>query len=584
MNKTLFQFGIGAVIIAAIAVLGLLFIRLIPFDTSDVVISIDAPREFDIGSDAEIHVTVVNGTRATLREGSIVLDLPASMELLSSRDTAFESLKPRAQATAIFVVQVIGKPGTFTDISARADFRPRQLSATFTKETTISVLLRDLPLDIDFMFPMNITAGSSMTFTIRIASDTTSPIGPVGVELVVPLEFRIERMRPKPADAEELRWDFGDVDGEFREEIQITGKFDLDAEEGEFLARIGMFDKTRLLLKSFRQTRETVRLRSGDIVIDVEFDGIINPQDATIEIGEDVVLLLRYRNTTSDPVDDVVIELVATHESIKTRDIEASEPFTRSLSGAYIWSAPTVAKLNQVQPKEEGEITITFPLEPKLTMEAFSDANQTIIARARAISGGRILAERQVQLRFAGQLAVEGEVRYFKAPGGSNTGPLPPKVGETTTYTVALSIEGGTNGIENTIARLLLGKGVVYVGPVDPIDLTAPDTSYNMMTREFTWDVGALSPGVGTLSSKRLFVFRIGFIPTSDMVGTFPTLLETITVAGRDTYVDRILDASDKPVDTVLHDDPDVKTFMGRVEAASSSVSQAGDDENEKGE
>lgn len=585
MNNIVSRVILGLLILMAIAATALVFVRLIPFDTSDVRVTIDAPRELDIGAEDNIFVTVFNGSRATLRDGSITLDLPQNLEIIEREAETFDTLAPRGQVTARYLVRASGDPGVLTDVLARVQFRPRQLSASFTKSARVNLLLRDLPFSVDFSFPQNISPGVETTFLVRISSSTSSPIGPLGVELDVPFDFSVTRFKPEPTSKEEHRWDFGEIDQGFQQEIQVTGSFPLEATEGTFTARIGLLDEGRFEFKSFRRVVETLRLRSSEVSVDIKMDGQALGEEESILAGEEINLTVIYLNATEEPIDDMIIEVAAAHDLILQRSVKSNEPYSRSVSGEYVFSGPEIAKLNQIQPGQGGEIKMTIPLEGKVLMRSFSDAHQAFVIRARVRSGGVILGERQVQFKLVGQLGVDARVIYFNAPGGSNSGPIPPKVGEQTTYTVTLGVTGGTNGLENVTARIILGEGVTYVGPVNPLDSTANDIDVDMTTRELAWTIGALPPGVGVLSDPKEYIFRIGFTPSVGMIGTTPELLETISVAGNDAFIERILDASDLSVDTTLRDDRRL-TRHGDATVVSGDGMPViiGDDENEKGE
>jgi len=556
-------------ILGAIAGAILIFARLIPFNASDVRVTIDAPRELDIGGEADVFVTVENGTRATLRSGTIALDVPEAIEVITAEQLEFETLEFRGQTTAKFRIRTKGDPGAEEAIRARVRFRPRQLSAVFEKQARATIVLRDLPFSARFSFSADIQTATPTTFFLDIESDTRSRIGPVGVTLAVPESFAVTRTNPEHVRQEDvLLWDFDDVDQDFSERIAVTGTFDVIAEAGTFTARVGLLNGERTKLEAYREVEDTVRLRTGEIRVDVNVNDVPDPFEAPVEAGSTVRYTIEYRNTTPDPVHDVSVVLAAAHPLILQRNVEASEPYTRSVSGEYVWSAPAFAALSRLDPGEEGAITIQFPMEQIPELETIADTNQAIPTRARVLSGGRILGERQVTLKLVGQLKVAASVRYFRAPGGSNKGPLPPVVGEETTYTVDLSVTGGTSGIEGTTARIVLGDGVRYLGPVDPTDPLQNRVGYAASTREVLWNIGVLQAGAGVLSAPARYVFRIGFVPTDTMVGSVPVILETVVASGNDTFAGRMLDASDKPVDAELRSDSDVSTAFGRVKAA----------------
>lgn len=554
-------------IIAALfilAIVALLFsLREFFFDSDDITIRIDAPEEIDVGSEEEIYVTLTNSTRRSLNNGKLFLETPESIVILGEENTTFSSLESRQQVTAKFIVRAEGEAGSTSELKARARFRPGPIFATLEKQITTTVRSRELPFDLSFSFPSDVSIGRPFTFFVRVQSRAGADIGPVGVELEVPETMKLLRSIPTTLPDTEYLWDLGDLRAGEREEITVTGRFDVDVSGGEFVARVGLFDETRKTLGASREVREFLNFRAGAVAVDLTFREQKNPGEAAVLPGEALEVELRYQNVTEAAMEDLSVLLAFAHDAIDPMSIRASETYKRSISGEYLWDSDSLFALRRLEPGASGEITFSAKLKSMLSFSSLSEANQTITVRARVMSGGRILGERQLLLKIGGKLSIDAAVFFFNAPGGSNSGPLPPRVGQKTTYTVTLTVAGGTTGLENVTTRIILGFGGDYEGLIEPTDAAV---TYDTETREVAWDIGAMPPGAGLLSAPRTVSFRIGLVPLSEDVGKPADLLTSITVSGEDIFTGKILDAEDESVNTLLRDDVQVGDISGIVQ------------------
>lgn len=553
-------------------ILGLVFLALLAFffsvrelffDRDDVTLRIDAPEEVDIGSEFEVFVTVTNSSRQTLRAGRIDLDLPSAIELVEGRDASFATLESRKQTTAKFRLRARGDAGTELRFRVLSFFKPGFIAASFQKELEKTVHLREIPFTIAFSFPADVSNGKAFTFFIRAQSRAQTAVPAVGVELIPPDTFRFLRAQPAPLAATTYQWDFGSIPAGGREEISVTGIFDADVKGGEFIARIGPWDTFRKSLLAFQEEKEFLNLQAGAVPVTIVFREQENPPEIIVEPGETFSVKLQYENAMTVPAEDVSIALAMADEAIEPRSVISPQQFTRSVSGEYVWDSDILSALKSLEPGVQGEIELSAKISQKLVFRSADDANQDISVRARTLSGGRVLGERHMLIRIAGQLSINAEVRYFNAPGGINTGPLPPKIGQETTYTVTLTVAGGTNGIENVGARVVLGPSVTYKELIEPENA---NVFYDSTTREVAWTIGDMPPGTGVFSPPKLLSFRISLIPEADDTGKAVELLSIVAASGEDVFVKRTLDAADRPTTSQLRDDHLVSDTKGIVE------------------
>jgi hypothetical protein len=140
------------------------------------------------------------------------------------------------------------------------------------------------------------------------------------------------------------------------------------------------------------------------------------------------------------------------------------------------------------------------------------------------------IADPAAQQQLVG--TVSAEARYASAALVTSkiahtSGPLPPVVGQKTTYKVTVSATGGSNNLTNTIVTTSLPGYVEWKN-----DYTAPGlVEYNSVSRQIYWNVGDINGG----STKDL-VFTIDLLPSSSQIDITPILVNNQYLKATDRF------------------------------------------------
>ncbi len=151
---------------------------------------------------------------------------------------------------------------------------------------------------------------------------------------------------------------------------------------------------------------------------------------------------------------------------------------------------------------------------------------------------------------------------YFKDALIPNSGPLPPKVSQTTTYTLYWQIINISNDLENVQVEAYLPS---YIHWVDRFEPENAEIKYEPDTGKMTWNIGRLPAAIGILSPVKYVAFQIGLVPAVNQVGSMVNLIGNSTITGRDTFTNVNLTVVGKSLKSDLFDDPTVGWENGRI-------------------
>ncbi|HLD26078.1 MAG TPA: hypothetical protein VJC05_03480, partial [Candidatus Andersenbacteria bacterium] len=326
----------------------------------------------------------------------------------------------------------------------------------------------------------------------------------------------------------------------FQVEGQPGEKRALDIEAG---VRQGGEDFTQ------RELMHVVTVSATEVIIEQLYNGSTEP--LTVRPGETVSGEIRYHNTGSVGLKDVIVKVVFEGSSFDAASLTLSgagsyDPVTKSIS----WSAATVPELGVVQPQQAGSLKYSFKILPLESLPATSDESQVLVTMATVDSPNlpapvgqprRIISDRAV-LSLGTNLILEAAALYDDGRLGiTSTGPRPPRVGETTTYTVRWRVGSTLNDVSDIQLVAVLPDGVRYTGQKY---VTSGEVTVNDRTGEVGWRLPLMAGQTGrTLPHQELHV-QVAITPGEDKRGEAVTLLNKVTLTAVDEFVDEAVEAS----------------------------------------
>ena len=145
----------------------------------------------------------------------------------------------------------------------------------------------------------------------------------------------------------------------------------------------------------------------------------------------------------------------------------------------------------------------------------------TLTFKGKRLTDGRV--SDKIELAMEKKLKIDSFMQlsnnlYYNSDTIPNHGPLPPKVGQETTYTVVWSVINAFNNINNAQVRATLPSYVKWLGKIYPEN---EKLSYNSDTGEIIWNIGELSAGQGYANPPKEVSFQIGLTPSISPARSF---------------------------------------------------------------
>jgi hypothetical protein len=249
---------------------------------------------------------------------------------------------------------------------------------------------------------------------------------------------------------------------------------------------------------------------------------------------------IQWINNLDTTINDLEIKAKISGNAINRKTVKASQGFYNSSEDVIIWDKNSISKFGNIDPGDSGVLTFSFS---PLSLFSLSDGilsgpsiNVDIdISGKQAFEGyeSRDLENSESSIiRIISDVGLANKAIYYSGPF-SNTGPVPPKVGEKTTYTVVWTLSNNANNISKAIVRSSLPSWMGFVGTVSP---SSEDLVYNPSSKEIIWNIGNIPKGTGVTGAGREVAFQVTFTPSLSQVGSVPVIVNEVTLTGHDDF------------------------------------------------
>ncbi|MBI4022223.1 MAG: hypothetical protein HY372_02605, partial [Candidatus Andersenbacteria bacterium] len=269
----------------------------------------------------------------------------------------------------------------------------------------------------------------------------------------------------------------------------------------------------------------------------------------SIQPGEDLRVRLHYKNTLDVALKNVSLEvelrarsasnIVNAEEVLDFRSLQVSRGVYNGTTKRIVWSPASVAEFASLAPHGEGDLSFMIRLNPMLGVDLdFTDLVIESAAQIRAneVPGGfegvdlssKDLVETKVVAR-----TVLSSLGLYRNQYLASAGPLPPKVGQKTAYTVFWQISNSLNDVRDVEVRAKLSPAAAWEKRYVP---EGSAISYDETSGTIIWRVGMVAAGSGRAKPAPYIAYQISITPGLDQVGKSPILVSDIEVRGRDTF------------------------------------------------
>jgi len=529
-------------------------------------LEISAPERVETGEEVEYIVKYKNNGDTRVEEPKLVFEYPENSitedgylrDEVGSEELG-EAIYPGQEKTFQFKARLLGKENENRQAKAILTYRPKNLESRYESKTTFTSIIEKVPLTFEFDFPSKVESDKEIKFQLNYFSYIDYPLSDLGIKIEYPSNFEFKRASP-PA-LENTEWTINLLDKSEGGRIEITGEVSGNIGEKKiFEAKLGLWQDGEFIL--LKETSKGIEIIEPSLYISQQING--NPQYVA-NAGDLLHYEIFFKNIGEKALTN--LSLVTKLEG-KIFDLETLKTFDGVFGpgdNSIIFDWKKVSKLRFLDSQEEGRVEFWLNLKDDWQMDNLEDKNLTIKNKIYLAQQAR----EEFTYKVNSKLVVE-QKGYFNDTVFGNSGPIPPRAGETTTYTISWQIKNYYNPLKNVRVKAVLPAEVNLTGKIFPEEQNEK-FAFDPSSREIVWNIGDLEAGIGVLDSdvttiSTSLAFQLAFKPTVSQKGRTPEIIKEVSIFAEDSWTEELLKSSDESINTTLPDDESITEQQGIVQ------------------
>jgi len=459
--------------------------------------------------------------------------------------------------------KIVDKAGASGLIAGKITYMPDNFSSEFEKEASFSTEVKDIGVNLDFSYPSTVLVGNINEIEIYLSRQESNYFEnfimkieePENIEIV---EAALSENNPKGSKLEidkikDNVWRIGGYGNE-EEEILVKYKIKEKKSDNENIILVFKQDNEEEEEFIFFEKDINVEIMKSDLNLTLIVNGSKN--DQTMNFGDKLNYSIVYANKGETSMKDVVVMAVLESDFLDWTTLK-DESKGREKGNTLSWSKEEIPAFEELGVNKEGTIDFSINIMNFREMDlgknfqvksyaqfSIGDVDQPVGEETDNDNRSNVVIN-----RINSDLTLKEEVRYFSEdniPVG--TGPLPPKVGEATSFKVYWVLTNNLHELREVQVAVSLPD---YVSWDDKNRTSVGNVLYDKESHEVIWQIGRLPVTAYRADAE----FNISITPTEDDKNKIMVLLPEAKIKAVDNETGDNISKNTEAKTTKLDDD-----------------------------
>ncbi len=533
-------------ILAAVGFIFFFYYRENIFSKEILKLEILGPDKTNVGEEIEYTVKYKNNGNFVLEQAKLVFYLPDNSLTEDGKTKIVQGLSdiyPGAQEFVKIKARLLGKEGDLKTAKASLSYVPKNITATYESSTTFITKIDSVPITLDFDLPTKVEQGKSLQYAINYFSNIDYPLENLSIKIdpVQGMDF----VSADPSSLDGAEWKLQTLNKAQGGRINIVGNVLAGTDQSlNFSTSLGMWQNGTFVV--IKQAKIQVQVIQPLLSILQQVNGsatyVASP-------GETLQYRIFFRNIGSTSFDDLFMAVKVDNSALDLSTIEVGGGGQMQYgSNMIVWDGSQTPQLKYLGVQQQGEVNFSVKVKDNWVPSS-SGSDGTVITDEVNISQ----ITQKFSIKVNSGLAISQKA-YYKNSDIANSGPIPPKAGEATTYVIDWEIKNYFSDAKNARVRAILPEGVILTGKILPQDESS-NFSFDSVSREIVWSAGDILAGTGVNGDPIYLSFQVSLIPNLSQKGAVASLIGQVQISGENQFTNTIITSQDSGVTTGLPDD-----------------------------
>ena len=497
------------------------------------------------GEEVEYTLKYINDNQVSLKNSKITVEIPnalidSSLDILGQnkseiREYELPELTPMSKGEIIIKGRLIGELGSIHTIKATLNYMPTILTSSFDSKTEFATTIADSPVIVDIQAPLQSVSGDILNYVISVNNRGDNDLNNLELQLEYPDTFAFSSSTVAATGNSKNIFTIPNLKSKSSYELTVIGNLGGNQQEIKIIkAKIGESRQGAFTLYASSQKSTTLGSPYVNLAQKVN--------TAVVLAGENLEYNITFRNNTNVRIGEGFLKVQLDSKLLDLTGLRIRGAEFEPSTSTIIWRANAIPQLKTFAPNEQGEVSFSIPIKKTIPIETFQDTNYVIKTNVTfesneiptALGVNKIIQGNSSEVKLATKLIPKVTMAYVSRDSSIiNTGPIPLRLAQTTTFTVSLEIENLINDVSGVSFRTSLPENVFWTGKKV---VSNGDITYNERTKEIIWNVDKVPANTGLLRPLYRAVFQIGITPTINQLGGEPRLLNGISYTGKDDF------------------------------------------------
>jgi len=438
-----------------------------------ITVEILGPTTIAGGDIVPLSLTITNRNPVSIENATVEINFPNGTISADGTLSAYPrytenigTLASGATVTRSIKAIVFGGAGQALVLPISVSFGTSGSNSVFIKKDTYALAVTSTPLSVSVDTLTETVSGKPITFTLNVRSNATVPLSNVILSSTFPFGFIVSDSSLPLSGSSFI---LGTLQPGDARTVTLTGALSgQNNEQRVFHFTVGtsksVSDQT--LAVNYMTQDATITITAPFIATSLSINGDTRA-DIVVAPGSFHNVTVSYANTLPTSVTNAEIAISLSGSVIDYDSIRTANGFYRSVDRTVVFNRDTDPSLSKLAPGASGIGSFTFS-----TLPAGSSVVTPSMTFTTSVSGTRvgesnvpeqINASTVKTVKIATAIALLSSSLHSSGPI-SNSGPIPPRAGQATTYTIQLSARNGGSTIADGIVSATLPSYVSYTG------------------------------------------------------------------------------------------------------------------------